>query len=209
MAFESCFTQFIACPLLILVCCGLNSKEMGWMPLLLSVGIAIEKLAVSKHSLRETASMNEAAIIGVDLAKNVFQLQGAAADGRGLRVPQEAVAHAVRTVHGGASAVHRRDRGLRCRVSLGPGNGGPGFGAGWFIKLLVSVETDFDAIIEGSPRTTIRMINDATIAGENVGPQSLSLRQLTSSNGSPLPQRSLRSPRSARSCGGAVDCGHA
>jgi hypothetical protein len=32
------------------------------------------KLAVSTHKLKERASMGEAAIIGVDLAKNVFQV---------------------------------------------------------------------------------------------------------------------------------------
>ncbi len=35
--------------------------------------------------------MEEVSIIGLDLAKNVFQAHGAAADGRGP-VPQEAVA---------------------------------------------------------------------------------------------------------------------
>jgi hypothetical protein len=39
------------------------------------------KLVVSKHELKERASMGEATIIGVDLAKNVFQVHGAAADG--------------------------------------------------------------------------------------------------------------------------------
>jgi hypothetical protein len=34
-----------------------------------------------KHKLKERASMKELTIIGVDLAKNVFQLLGAAADG--------------------------------------------------------------------------------------------------------------------------------
>ncbi|EAQ26823.1 hypothetical protein [Roseovarius sp. 217] len=38
-------------------------------------------LVVSKHNLKERASMEEVTIIGVDLAKNVFQLHGAAADG--------------------------------------------------------------------------------------------------------------------------------
>jgi hypothetical protein len=42
-------------------------------------GIAMCKLAVSKHKLKERASMEGVTIIGVDLAKNVFQLQGAAA----------------------------------------------------------------------------------------------------------------------------------
>jgi transposase len=36
---------------------------------------------VSKHKLKEMASMGEVSIIGIDLAKNVFQLHGAAADG--------------------------------------------------------------------------------------------------------------------------------
>ena len=52
--------------------------EMGWMPLSPD-GIACAKLAVSKHKLKERASMGEATIIGLDLAKNVFQLHGAAA----------------------------------------------------------------------------------------------------------------------------------
>lgn len=38
-------------------------------------------LVVSKHKLKERASMEEVTIIGVDLAKNLFQLHGAAADG--------------------------------------------------------------------------------------------------------------------------------
>jgi transposase len=38
-------------------------------------------LVVSKQKLKERASMEEVSIIGVDLAKNVFQLHGAAADG--------------------------------------------------------------------------------------------------------------------------------
>ena len=47
--------------------------------------------------------MGEVSIIGVDLAKNVFQLHGATADGA-VRVSQEVVAAAIRAVHGGASA---------------------------------------------------------------------------------------------------------
>ncbi len=54
--------------------------EMGWMPLSLTAS-RCAKLVVSKHELKERASMGEATIIGVDLAKNVFQVHGAAADG--------------------------------------------------------------------------------------------------------------------------------
>jgi len=36
---------------------------------------------VSKPKLKEKASMGEVTIIGIDLAKNVFQLRGAASDG--------------------------------------------------------------------------------------------------------------------------------
>ena len=36
---------------------------------------------VSKHKLKEKASTGEVTIIGIDLAKNVFQLHGAASDG--------------------------------------------------------------------------------------------------------------------------------
>jgi hypothetical protein len=36
---------------------------------------------VSKHKLKERASMGEATIIGLGLAKDVFQLHGAASDG--------------------------------------------------------------------------------------------------------------------------------
>ena len=36
---------------------------------------------VLTHKLKERASMEEVGIIGVDLAKNVFQVHGAAADG--------------------------------------------------------------------------------------------------------------------------------
>jgi hypothetical protein len=39
------------------------------------------KLVMLKSQQDERASMKEATIIGVDLAKNVFQLHGAAADG--------------------------------------------------------------------------------------------------------------------------------
>jgi hypothetical protein len=66
--------------------------------------------------------MGEVTIIGVDLAKNVFQVHGAAADGS-VAVPEEAVAAAVRAVHGGAAAVPRGDGGLRQRASLGAGDG--------------------------------------------------------------------------------------
>ncbi|MFN4156476.1 MAG: hypothetical protein ACK4HF_17665 [Paracoccaceae bacterium] len=38
------------------------------------------KLAVLSRKLKKKASMGEVSIIGVDLAKNVFQVQGAAAD---------------------------------------------------------------------------------------------------------------------------------
>ena len=72
---------------------------MGWMPLSLTAS-RCAKLVVSKHKLKERASMGEVTIIGVDLAKNVFQVHGAAADGS-VRVPQEAVTAAVRAVHGG------------------------------------------------------------------------------------------------------------
>ena len=39
------------------------------------------KFVVSKHKLKERASIGDGTIIGVDLAKNVFQVHGAAADG--------------------------------------------------------------------------------------------------------------------------------
>ena len=39
------------------------------------------KLAVLKLKLEETASMGEATIVGVDVAKNVFHLHGATSDG--------------------------------------------------------------------------------------------------------------------------------
>ncbi len=50
------------------------------MPLSLD-GIAMCQLAVSNYKLKERASMGEVSTIGVDLAKNVFQVHGAAADG--------------------------------------------------------------------------------------------------------------------------------
>lgn len=40
-----------------------------------------DKLSVSKHKLKDRVSTGESRIIGVDLAKNVFQVHGAAADG--------------------------------------------------------------------------------------------------------------------------------
>ena len=51
------------------------------MPLSPAAGIAMCQACGVEAQAQETASMNEAAIIGVDLAKNVFQLHGAAADG--------------------------------------------------------------------------------------------------------------------------------
>jgi hypothetical protein len=50
------------------------------MPLSLTAS-RCAKLVVSKHKLKERASMEEVSIIGIDLAKNVFQAHGAAADG--------------------------------------------------------------------------------------------------------------------------------
>jgi transposase len=59
---------------------------------------------VSTHKLKERASIGEATIIGVDLAKNVFQVHGAAG-GRVRSVPQEAVTAAV-AMEACASAHH-------------------------------------------------------------------------------------------------------
>ena len=64
--------------------------------------------------------MEEVSIIGVDLAKNVFQLHGAGG-GRVGRVPQEVVAPAIRAVHGGPSGVRGGDGGVSERASLGAG----------------------------------------------------------------------------------------
>ena len=55
--------------------------EMGWMPLSPPTASRCAKLAMSKLKLEETASMREVTIVGVDVAKNVFQLHGAASDG--------------------------------------------------------------------------------------------------------------------------------
>ncbi len=45
-------------------------------------GIAMcQACDVEKHKEKERASMENVTIIGIDLAKNVFQLHGAAADG--------------------------------------------------------------------------------------------------------------------------------
>ena len=56
------------------------SPEMGWMPLSPTAS-QCAKLVMSKHKCKEKATMEEVNIIGVDLAKNVFQLHGASADG--------------------------------------------------------------------------------------------------------------------------------
>ena len=66
--------------------------------------------------------MGEISIIGVDLAKNVFQVHGPGArcgGGRVRAILKEAVAAAVRPVHGGAAVVLRGDGGVRQRPSLG------------------------------------------------------------------------------------------
>ena len=65
--------------------------------------------------------MGEVTIIGVDLAKNVFQVHGAAGDGSVL-FRKEAVATAVHAVHGGAAAVSRGNGGLRQRRTTGHGS---------------------------------------------------------------------------------------
>ena len=52
---------------------------MAWMRLFHD-GIASAKLVVSKHKLKERASMREVGIIGVDLAEDVFQVHGAETD---------------------------------------------------------------------------------------------------------------------------------
>jgi hypothetical protein len=62
--------------------------------------------------------MGETTIIGVDLAKNVFQVHGAAADGSVL-FRKKLVSAAVRQVHGGPAALPGGDGGLRQRASLG------------------------------------------------------------------------------------------
>ena len=48
---------------------------------LLQTASQCAKLAVLRTQVKERASMEEVSIIGVDLAKNVFQVHGAAADG--------------------------------------------------------------------------------------------------------------------------------
>jgi len=55
---------------------------MGWMPLSPDGPAMCHTCGV--ESTGEKASMEEVSIIGVDLAKNVFQLHGAAADGSAL-----------------------------------------------------------------------------------------------------------------------------
>lgn len=66
--------------------------------------------------------MGGISIVGADLAKNVFQVHGAAADGfvifrKKLSRPQFGA------VHGAAAAMFRGDGGLRERPSLGAGDG--------------------------------------------------------------------------------------
>ena len=63
--------------------------------------------------------MEEVSIIGVDLAKNVFQLHGAAADGS--VVFRKKLRTAVRAVHGGPSGMRGGDGGVSQRALLGIG----------------------------------------------------------------------------------------
>jgi len=63
--------------------------------------------------------MYEVTILGVDLAKNVFQLHGGRG-GRVGRVPQEAAAAVVREVHGGTAAWSGGDGYRRWRASAYP-----------------------------------------------------------------------------------------
>lgn len=65
--------------------------------------------------------MREVTIIGVDLAKNVFQVHGAATDGSVLF--RKAVTAAVRAVHGRAAAVPGGDGGVPQRAPLSTGDG--------------------------------------------------------------------------------------
>ena len=59
-----------------------EKAEMGWMPLSPRTASQCAKLAVLRHRLRGTASMKKVTIIGVDLAKNVFQLHAQRRTGR-------------------------------------------------------------------------------------------------------------------------------
>jgi transposase len=52
---------------------------MGWMPLSPTASHCA-KLVVASTRTEERASVDQVTIIGLDLAKNVFQLHGAAAD---------------------------------------------------------------------------------------------------------------------------------
>ena len=76
------------------------------------------KLVVSRHRFKGRASVGEVGIIGVDLAKKVFQ---AAWGGLGPvgRVPQDVVAPAICAVHGEPSGTRRGDGGLPERALLG------------------------------------------------------------------------------------------
>ena len=63
--------------------------------------------------------MKEVSIIGLDLAKNVFQAHGAGADGSVI-FSSQAVAHAAADVPGWSAVLPGSDGGLRERASLGP-----------------------------------------------------------------------------------------
>ena len=65
--------------------------------------------------------MNKVTIVGVDLAKPVFQLHGAAADGTVVFRKKLSRAQLL-SVSGGAAALHRGHGGLRDRTPLGPGD---------------------------------------------------------------------------------------
>ena len=63
--------------------------------------------------------MEEVSIIGLDLAKNVFQAHGAGADGSVVFRAKLSRAQVLKFI-GRAAALHRGDGSLRQRPSLGP-----------------------------------------------------------------------------------------
>ena len=114
--------------------------------------------------------MKEVSIIGVDLAKNVFQLHGASA-GRIGRVPQEVVTAAIRAVYGGPSGLQGRDGGVPQRPSLGAGIDGYGHRVRLiaphyvkpFLKRQKNDAADAEAIVEAALRPTMRFVEPKTV----------------------------------------------
>jgi transposase len=120
---------------------------------------------VSKHKLKERASIGEVSIIGVDLAKNVFQVHGASADGSVLfrkklsrlqfarftadQPPCLVAIEACAGAHHWAREVSRYGREVRL---IAPQYVKP------FLKRQKNDAADAEAIVEAALRPTMRFV---------------------------------------------------